>query len=187
MEKQPSGPYSGDTISFRGGGGRSGLGGGPRPGVMRRSRPRRSLGGGRGNAGSWASGKRRQSKKGQKSFYSRGRCGWEGTHMHTCTGTQACTGTRTHIGTHSQAPGTHKPHAHTQSHGHTQSCGKRSEHSEARGPGWPGDCAGPRAWAGEDRSGSSEQTKRRVGPAHASPCCVSPPYLVPLTALLVSR
>lgn len=44
MEKQPSGPYSGDTISFSGGGRRSGVGGGPLPGVMRRPRPRRSLG-----------------------------------------------------------------------------------------------------------------------------------------------
>ena len=112
MEKQPSGPYSGDTISFRGGGRRSGLGGGPRPGVMRRPRPRRSLGGGGGAAGSWASGKRRQSTKGQKSFYSRGRWGRGGTHMHTRTGTQACTGTRTHIGTRSQA-WAHASHTHT--------------------------------------------------------------------------
>ena len=39
METQPSGPYSGDRISFSGGGRRSGVGGGPLPGVLRRGGP----------------------------------------------------------------------------------------------------------------------------------------------------
>lgn len=102
MEKQPSGPYSGDTISFSGGGSRSGVGGGPLPGVMR-LRPRRSLGrrsGAGGAAGSWASGKRRQSKKGQKNFCSRDRCGRGAP---ACTHAQAQTHTSRHIGMHRHA------------------------------------------------------------------------------------
>lgn len=180
MEKQPSGPYSGDTISFRGGGRRSGVGGGPLPEVMR-PRPRRSLGGGGALQGAGLQANRGRARKDRRA--SRAGIAVGGGHSRAQTHTHRHTGMLRHTHAYRQTltgPGMCKAHAHTQSHGRTQSCGRRSEHSEARGPGWAGNCAGPRAWAGEDRPGSSEQTKRRVGPAHASPCCASPSYLVPL-------
>ena len=162
MEKQPSGPYSGDMVSFSGGGRRSGVGGGPLPGVLRRGGQEKP-GRGRGcAAGSWASGKGRQSKKGQKSFWSRDRCGRGAP---ACTHAEAQTHTYRHIGMHR--------HAHAYRHMRTGP-GTRSAAAREASTQRP-----ERGQAGEDSPGSCKQTGRRVGPAHAGPCCASPSYLVP--------
>lgn len=108
---------------------------------MRRPRPRRSLGGGGvlQGAGLQANGGRaRRDRRASKQ-------GWlwaGGTRVHTHKHKRTHTGTNTGMLRHAHAyrhtltgPGMCKAHAHTRSHGHTQSCGRRSEHSEARGPG----------------------------------------------------
>lgn len=156
VEKQPSGPYSGDTISFRGRGQEvRGWGWAPLPEVMR-PRPRRSLGGGWGAAGSWvkqteAEQERTEELLEQGSLWA----GTRATHTHRHTGMLR----HTHVyrQTLTGGPGMCKAHAHTQSHGRTQSCGRVSEALR-----------GPRPWGGlaTAQGLGREQVRTGQGPAN---------------------
>ena len=163
MEKQPSGPYSGDTISFRGGGRRSGVGGGPLPEVMR-PRPRRSLGGGGvgrcrelGFKQTEAEQERTEELLEQGSLWAGGTC----VHKRTRTGTQACSGTRTYIGKHSQAQACAR---HTHTHrvmGARRAVAGVSEHSEARA--WGGLATAQGLGRGQVRTGQGPANRPKGG------------------------